>query len=53
MVFLLFAIGDGTMDKRVVGEHQRWAVEQSTEGLNVPVEKALGVFLNYDAKDWK
>ena len=44
MVFLLFAIGDGTMDKRVVGEHQRWAVEQSTEGLNVPVEKVLGMF---------
>ena len=41
------------MDKRVVGEHQRWAVEQSTEGLNVPVEKVLGGLLNYDAKDWK
>ena len=41
------------MDTRVVGEHERWVVEQSTEGLNVPVEKALGVFLNYDAKDWE
>ena len=27
-----------------MGEHERWVVEQSTEGLNVPVEKALGVF---------
>ena len=44
MVFLLFAIGDGRMDIRAVGEHELWVVEKSTEGLNVPVEKVLGMF---------
>ena len=51
--FLIFRSLDGRMDIRAVGEHELWVVEKSTEGLNVPVEKALGGLLNYDAKDWK